>query len=96
MAGCGFVLLASPFCQIDLNRFPGDAGREGARKVARVCAPAYECSRLSIVGEREAVPAVAVAHGGPCLTSAGMAHPHPAGKRNTQTPVQGLRLSFYS
>lgn len=37
-------------------------GREQGRW--RVCAPAYGCSRLSIVSEREAVPAVAVAHGG--------------------------------
>lgn len=37
MVECGFALLASPFCQVDLNRFPGDARREGARKVACVC-----------------------------------------------------------
>lgn len=67
-------------------------GREQGRW--RVCAPAYGCSRLSIVSEREAVSAVAVAHGGPCLTSAGMAHPHPAVKRNTKTPVRGLVSLF--
>lgn len=37
-------------------------GREQGRW--HVCAPAYGCSRLSIVSELEAVSAVAVAHGG--------------------------------
>lgn len=80
-----------PFCWVDLNGFPGDAGREGASKVTRARSGIWVL--VPVYCERKAVRAVAVAHGGPCLTSASTAHPHPQIHRHL---FKGLDLTPYS
>lgn len=52
VAGCGVYLPLLSFCWVDLNGFPGDAGREGASKVTRACSGIWVLLCRSIVNTR--------------------------------------------